>query len=378
MRAFGWSWVVGCVVLLACTEDRGPKRSGVEQPEAFALAENRADNDDAHGRPTEVAEGRASAAGVAAQSAGGLPVTERFALPFDGTPLDLRGWLGPDRTLVLEGAVSSRIDGTEVDAFARRVSGIRFESDGPFVFLPSGTELVEEDRLAHRYVVRLPEGTPPVVAFAIGRLAARQLQTRSEAAAALYGRIEVQVRGPLADAAATKPSLVSRAASAPFGSLAGLGILSPMGLLPAGMWMRRRRRTHDHHHALKRVRRAARRIDHEARRLGPAFDGVVVVSRALVERAEGLVAHHQEIERASRRIAGVGAQRQRQGLASEAKGVRANLEALAGYLEGVAAELAAEVAGHARVRDLADRLGEMSSELELALAADREVDRRIS
>lgn len=322
----------------------------------------------------------AVAVSAAAQPAEGPRVTHRLALPLDGTPLDLSGLLGPDRTFALEGTISSRVDGAEVDAFARRVSGVRFESDGPFVFLPPGAEVVEDDPVTHRYVVRLPADAPPVVAFAIGRLAARQLQTRTEAAAALHGRIEVQVHGPapaLTPQASTPapPLAASSLASVPFGGDVGLGLLGLVGLLPAGLWAWRKRAPHRRRRALTRARRAVRSIDQEARRLGPAFDGVVVASRTLLERAEGMAAHHREIERALRRIGGAGAaaQRRRDGLVAEASAVEANLDALAGHLEGVAAELAAEVAGHARVRDLAARLGEMTSELEVALEADREV-----
>lgn len=311
----------------------------------------------------------------AAQPPPGARITHRVALPLDGTPVDLRGVLGPERTLTLEGTVSSRSDGSEIDAFARRAGGVRFEADGPFVFLPPGTELIEEDPVAHRYLVRLPSAAPPTVAFALGRVAARQLQTRSQAAASLHGRIEVQVHGgPLAAAAAASPVRGAVARHAPASVASASWWLGLVALFPLGAWVLRRR-SPSRRRDLARARRAVRSIDHEARRLGPAFDGVVVASRELLDRAQGLAAHRREIARALDRIQGGGeaAQRRRDALLAEARGVEANLAALVAHLEGVAAELAAQVAGHARVKDLSARLAEMGAELELALAADREV-----
>ncbi|HJK90786.1 MAG TPA: hypothetical protein RMH85_23525 [Polyangiaceae bacterium LLY-WYZ-15_(1-7)] len=304
-------------------------------------------------------------------------VTDRLALPLDGQPLDLEPMLGQGRVVELRGTVSSTFDGAELDAFARKAESARFEADGPFVLLPPGSELLEEDRLAHRYRVRLPAGDARV-AFAIARLAARQLQTRSEAASQLRGRIEVLVVAPpvaaVAPSAAAAPPRSHRSSDpGPSGlglALAGLGALF-LPLLALGLVGRRRDRWGL---LLRRARKARAAVEKEVDRLGPAY--VDVEERA--REFEALVARQQaeaaSLRAAAARITGAAAEAQerRKELERDAERVLGEAGEIVECLEGVAAQLAAAAAEHDRARGAETAVAALGRELELALNADRE------
>ncbi|MEM9070928.1 MAG: hypothetical protein AAGE52_20630 [Myxococcota bacterium] len=297
-------------------------------------------------------------------------VPMRIELPLDGTPVDLTGTLGPDRIIEVAGTITSAYDGAELDVFSRRAEGVRFEADGPFVFFPEGTEVLEQDPTTHRYRLQLPEHERPIVSFAIARLAARQLQTRSEAAAMLSGVLEVDVYGvPAAVTEAAEPK--GAIASVDAGPSYAWGFL---GLVPLGLLALFRRKRESWASWRKRAKRATKAIEREAARLGPAYDHVVETSRELCERAMLLERHAQAIGDAERRIEGKRstAAARREELTQEARLARANMEALVQRLEGVAAELAAQVARHERVVDIDQISLAMSRELEIAVAADHE------
>ena len=305
-------------------------------------------------------------------------VTDRLALPADGSPLDLEPMLGPTRTAVLQGTFSNAHDGSEIDPFARRSESARFQADGPFVLVPPETEVLEEDLAGHRYVLRFPEGARATIAFAIGRLAGQQLQTRTEAANLLTGRIEVLVHGvPLAPVVAVDPVPADIVAPVPEESNGWLWGL--LGLIPIGggllLWRSRRDEWKEW---LARAAAAVKNIEREGARLGPAFDDAVAASRDLHERAVKMRQHAVEVAAARARITGSSgeAAAKKEQLAAQLKSLEVNMEALVGRLEGVAAQMSAQVADQTKVDDLDSTLAAVGRELDIALAADREATRQ--
>ena len=309
-----------------------------------------------------------------AQEAELTEVTERLALPADGSPLDLDSVLGPSRIVELRGTFSNAHDGSEIDPFARRGESARFQADGPFVLVPPGTEVLEEDLEGHHYVLRFPEDTRATLAFAIARLAGQQLHTRTEAANLLTGRIEVLVHGVAPVPVEAETAAIVPTPPAPESTTMGW-LWGLLGLIPVGggllFWRSRRDEWKEW---LARASAAVRSIEREAARLGPAFDDAVGASRDLHERAKKMRAHAAEIAAAQARIAGTSgeATARKEQLVAEGKALEVNMEALVGRLEGVAAQMSTQVAGQAKVRDLDDTLAAVGRELDIAIAADRE------
>ncbi len=296
------------------------------------------------------------------------------ALPLDGTPV-----LVDAREIELRGTIDSLHDGAVLDAFARRSDGRTFVAEGPFVALPEGSELVHEDLATHGYRIRLPAGGPHLVAFAIGRVGAAQLRTRSEVLADLRGAIAVcAIREP----ALVVGDVVMAAAPTPEGrgSRVPLGVLGVLGALGAALafgfalaW--RRARSRDAWPRLvRRAARAVRAVDREVTRLGPAFSPVAAQSREVHDAFEQVRAHATELVRAAARIDGEGreAATRRESLRADADVARARAEALVDRLEATAAELAAELAEQHRAHDVDERASRLGKELELAVGADRE------
>lgn len=296
------------------------------------------------------------------------------ALPLDGTPV-----LVDAREIELRGTIDSLHDGAVLDAFARRSDGRTFVAEGPFVALPEGSELVHEDLATHGYRIRLPAGGPHLVAFAIGRVGAAQLRTRSEVLADLRGAIAVcAIREP----ALVVGEVVMAAAPTPEGrgSRVPLGVLGVLGALGAALafgfalaW--RRARSRDAWSRLvRRAARAVRAVDREVTRLGPAFSPVAAQSREVHDAFEQVRAHATELVRAATRIDGEGreAATRRESLRADADVARARAEALVDRLEATAAELAAELAEQHRAHDVDERASRLGKELELAVGADRE------
>lgn len=296
------------------------------------------------------------------------------ALPLDGTPV-----LVDAREIELRGTIDSLHDGAVLDAFARRSDGRTFVAEGPFVALPEGSELVHEDLATHGYRIRLPAGGPHLVAFAIGRVGAAQLRTRSEVLADLRGAIAVcAIREP----ALVVGEVVMAAAPTPEGrgSRVPLGVLGVLGALGAALafgfalaW--RRARSRDAWPRLvRRAARAVRAVDREVTRLGPAFSPVAAQSREVHDAFEQVRAHATELVRAAARIDGEGreAATRRESLRADADVARARAEALVDRLEATAAALAAELAEQHRAHDVDERASRLGKELELAVGADRE------
>jgi hypothetical protein len=294
------------------------------------------------------------------------------ALPLDGTPV-----LVDVREIELRGTVDSLHDGAVLDAFARRSDGRTFVAEGPFVALPEGSELVHEDLATHGYRVRLPPGGPHLVAFAIGRVGAAQLRTRSEVLADLRGEITLcavrepaLVVGEVVMAATPTPEV--RGSWVPTGVLfGGLGATFAIGLALASFRARSREAWP---RLARRAARAVRAVDREVTRLGPAFSPVAAQSREVHDAFEQVRAHATELVRAAARIDGEGreAATRREALRADADVARARAEALVDRLEATAAALAAELAEQHRAHDVDERASRLGKELELAVGADRE------
>lgn len=300
-------------------------------------------------------------------------VSERLALPLDGRVVDLEHLLDEHRLVEVVGTVSRA--GSTLDAFHRQASGTDFEADGPFVLFPEGAEIVADDLATHSYRVRLPEGDARV-SFAIARIAAANLLTRSEAVASLRGRLELLVR--TAPIAAPAPDPAPTFAAAMGSSRPGSSTLVPVvlgalvfGLILGGILWRRRDRWA---RWSRRARRAVGAVAREGRRLGPAYDPVVATAEELGELAAKVREHAREIAKSKERITGVGAEARalEDELDDQMRVAEARMEALVSKLEGVAARLAAEVADHARVDALDESVGTLGRELEIALVSDRE------
>lgn len=289
-------------------------------------------------------------------------------LPLDGTPVVVDA-----REIELRGTVDSLHDGAVLDAFARRSDGRTFVAEGPFVVLPTGSELVHEDLATHGYRVRLPPGGPHVVAFAIGRVGATQLRTRSEVLADLRGSISLcAIREPalvvgevVVDASAPPPT--SRA----WLVLAALGVSLVLGV---GVLWRRSRAKDAWPRLVRRAARAVRAVDREVTRLGPAFSAVADQVREVHEAFEQVRVHATELSRAAARIDGEGRQASthREALRTDAGVALARAEALVDHLEATAAALAAELAEQHRAHDVDERASQLGRELELAVSSDRE------
>lgn len=289
---------------------------------------------------------------------------ERIVLALDGTPVAVSA----GDVITFEGTLSSTHDGSEIDAFSRRTDTLEFVDAGPFVDVPEGSELIEADRAAHRYVVRV--GQDGVVAFAVQRLAMRQLVTRSEAVSRLRGALELA--RPIAVVVPVPPEMaLASAASAedagtpwwPIGALIALG---------AAIGIPLSRRRDGFAPLLRRARRAHSAVAQEAKRLGPVFEPVTDSANHLVDSLSSLREHAKEANAARARIRGAGpeAAARRLALAGEAADSVQRATQIVDRLEGVAAHMAAAVADHARATGVDEALSLVNADLGLALDAD--------
>lgn len=286
---------------------------------------------------------------------------ERIVLSLDGAPVSVSA----GDLITIEGTVTSMHDGSEIDAFSRRTDGLDFVDAGPFVDVPPGSELVEADPGSHRYVLRI--GEDGAVAFAVQRLAMRQLVTRSVAAAQLRGAFElarpIAVVAPIV-AAVDAP--VPADSGVPWWAFAGLFMFGAAVVIPLS------RRRSAFAPLLRRARRAQKSVASEAERLGPAFIPVIDSARTLADSVASLRDHVEVTKAARGRIRGVGSEAgaKRSALAQEATDSLVRAEQIVDRLEGIVANMAAAVAGQARVEGVDDALALVNADLDLALDAD--------
>ncbi len=306
------------------------------------------------------------------------PVTRRLVLPLDGRPLDLAPFAhapGGRIRFVLEGAVFSTVDGSSFDAFTRRVGDRVLQEDGAFVVLPPGARLIESDPIARRYVVEIPASASAPIAFATSKLVGRYLLPRSEIVERLEGAITVELLVPPEPAvglAAMPPPRVApelRDDDALGSFLALVALPLPLLLLL--------RRTPEERRQLRRVARALRAIEAEARRLGPAFFSVVDAARRVSETAGAIGRDAARARAAFRRTAWVesgAATERRRRVQDREQDLVQRLSMLAEQLEVLATELAAVDIEGASTKALGEKLAELTRELEEAVAARHEAE----
>ncbi len=305
------------------------------------------------------------------------PVARSLVLPLDGSAVDLAPFAqapGGKVRFVLTGAVFSRVDGSSYDAFTRRVGDRVVQEDGAFVVLPPGARLLESDPLAHRYVVEVDARASAPVAFATSKLVGRYLLPRSEVVERLDGAIAVHVLGaapPVATGLAamptTAPELRDEDALGSFFALVALPL--PLLLLL--------RRTPEERQKLRRIARALRAIEVEARRLGPAFLPVVDAARRVSDAAATLGHDAARARSAFRRTSWVqsgAALERRRKVQDREQEVVQRLGYLADQLEVLATELVAVDIDDGSSRALTDRLSDLVHELDEAVAARHEAE----
>lgn len=307
------------------------------------------------------------------------PVTRRLVLPLDGSPLDLAPLAyapGGRIRFVIEGAVFSTVDGSSFDAFSRRVGDRVVQEDGGFIVLPPGARMIESDPLAHRYVIEIDALPSAPIAFATSKLVARYLLPRSEVVERLDGDIMIEVLTP--PRAVVGSGALQAARGAPdLGEDDALGSFLALVALPLPLLLLLRR-TPEERRQLRRIGRALRAIDAEARRLGPAFLPVIDAAKRVSETARGIGRDVERARAAFRRTAwvesGAAAERRRRVQDREQDLVR-RLSSLAEQFEVLATELAAVDLEGVSTAALAERLRELTHELDEAVAARQEAEK---
>lgn len=325
------------------------------------------------------------------------PSAERvdLELPLDGRPLVFQGGTsvavgmfrdaagrmveresrqGPTR-FWLVGTVSNRLDGSERDAFAtRRVQ--TFEPSAANVILPEGARVLERDPHRHAYLIEVPTPEARVV-LPIAAWASRALVTRSEMVAALSGRIRVEVVRPavapaVAPTAVAAPVVDASDGEGPWALLVGALLLA---LLVVVAFVRSRRNKDELIVLMHRARIATDHVRGEARRLGPAFDDVVTRADETLDSLEKVRCHVVAIDAANARIRGLEgaeARAEREALAQDRADTVVRMAERVDHLEGVAAKLAAQVAGQARDASLDATLAALDEDVDVAISADEE------
>lgn len=293
-----------------------------------------------------------------------LMQVERIVLSLDGAPVAVSA----GDVITIEGTLSSTYDGSEIDAFSRRTNNLDFVDAGPFIDVPEGSELIEADQTAHRYVVRI--GEDGSVAFAVQRLAMSQLVTRSVAASRLRGAFElarpVAVAIPFNEGVIVSSVPTPADSSGPWWPLGALVVLGGALAIPLS------RRRKGFAPLIRRARRAQKAVAQEAERLGPAFMSVIDSARTLADSVTSLRDHVLETNAARARIRGDGSEaaEKRLELTNEAAESVVRAAQIVDRLEGVAANMAMAVADHSRATGVDDALALVNADLNLALDAD--------
>jgi hypothetical protein len=320
---------------------------------------------------------------LAAPASADWTVSRRVELPSSGMPVDLATYAPPGDApmrVVLAGSYSYLLDGSEIDAVSRSVSGQRDVASGPFVALPPGTRVLDEDIGAHRYTVEIPRARSMPIALNVIGLANRDLVTASEARANLSGAIEIEVLVP----PAPPPTAITRArarmtqtaSAVPAGAWAG-GALGSVLLGVFAFVVARRRREHVAV-LLRRAGRARAAIAREVIALGPAYDPVSASADRLDEAARQHAAHHRSITDALARTAFASSAEAAEGRASLARRkneVVLRLEGLVARLEETATQLAGRNADAGRAVGVDRLLADLGADLDAAVEAEDELAR---
>ncbi len=279
---------------------------------------------------------------------------------------------GPAR-VELRGSISSRVDGTTVDAVSRWSGDVRLRADAPWIVVPEGTTIVEEDPAAHRYVLAVPRSRDARIELAVRRLAHEHFLTPSELRERTTGAIEVRVLERVPEPAAL--ARVAEAAGPARGAALAAGAASASLFLVLIAALASRRSRHADRALVRRARRAVRAVEREVDRLGPAFADVATSARGMLDGALAVQAHLGEVRDAlgrTRRLSSAGAAERRLELHRQAREALDRLVHLVDRLEATATQLAARTAEHARARDIDARERDLDSDLDTAVSADAE------
>ncbi len=314
----------------------------------------------------------AGASSVSAQRRAALPAWAP-GLNVDGLAAGAGVQLPRTTRVTLSGTVTSTVDGERYDAFHRLTDhgGQRV----PFVVLPPGASIVEEDYEAHTYVVELRHGRDLRIDPSV--ISARSLSTVCEVRNGLRGAIVVDVAADPAAADAALAAAASERAEPPMSTaeMAGYGALAatpPMLLLALFGAFRRRRRPE--RTLMRRIEAAAAAVHREADRLGPAFAPVESAAEASRDEGKRLFRAHRDAREAKRRLRSIGGRGNARFVdldTAERKALR-ELEVLCDRLEDTAVSLASHDARHANAGDVESALASLGEELATALSADEE------
>jgi hypothetical protein len=306
-------------------------------------------------------------------------VAQRVELPRSGAPLDLARFAEPGEDTVrvaLVGSYSFLMDGSEIDAMSRTVSGRRDVAAGPFVTLPAGARVVDADPVAHRYTLEVPRAASMPIALNVVGLATQNLVTASEARANLTGVMHVEhLVPPPPPPTATEEAVATAtetASAVPLAAWAGgsFGLVALAGL--ALVWARRRRDPIAV--LLRRARRAQASIAREVIAVGPAFDPVSASGERLLEAAQQTAAHHRSVEAALKRTEGMASARRAE-LEERRREVREKLEDLVERLEDTATQLAGRAADTVRAEGVDRLVAGLGADLDAAVEAEDELAR---
>jgi hypothetical protein len=268
--------------------------------------------------------------------------------------------------VILQGTVSSSLDGSLLDAFAREVGGSRDSSDGPFVSLPPGTVMVKEDRVAHRFTVEIPRAPSMPIALTASRLGTRYLVTARAAQDSLTGAIEADVMEPI-----PLPAQIAATMSWPF---AGACLAAAGAGLAFAFLLNRRNR--EELRLERRARAAAHRAVEEARRLGPAFEGVGEACRKVLAALEAQLREADEIAGALNRTRTLSAQAARARRAQLQAGHRlalGRMRQIVERLETAAADLAVQGQDGTAGRSFAEAMAGLERDLGSATRTEQEL-----
>lgn len=310
-------------------------------------------------------------------------------LPLSGQPIELAAIAessGEPLQVVVEGTISSSIDGSEVDALHRRTTlrdesgSLIWEVDGPFVRFPAATRLVDAEPDVHRYVFEIPRAPSMPVGVDLGPLAMRNLVTRSDMALNSQGAFRVTVLGRpnvVAGVAGEEQSTSSVVAMSRLWAnipLVGGGLIALTALI-AGVFGYRRRRRAPEVLLIGRAQTASQVVIEEGRALGPAFAHVVGAAGELfqsVRSGRGRLRAIRHARRRLRRLNADGARARRQALELREERTLGELQQLTERLEETAAQLAACRVEQRCAVDIEALSRLLGDELEVALTATAE------
>ena len=320
--------------------------------------------------------------GSAATATAQWTVTSRTPLPRVGPGMTLQPAAGSGEgplRIALVGSYTSLLDGSEIDALGSEVGGVRDPLIGPLVSMPPGSQLIEEDPSAHRYVFEVPRAASTPLRLNLFGLASRHLVTVSEADASLRGAIFVEHLVPppvMAGEPGPDPLPgVTRVESSGATWLGVAGVTLTLALIGLVVVRRRRRPLRQ---LIRRAERAHGVIATEVLAIGPAYDPVAASAARLLEAARQSALHSRSLTAAVERTAwmeSTDAAAQRMRLVAKRADADARLEEIVARLEATATRLAGQAADASRAEGVERMVSELAVDLDAAFEAESEVAR---